>query len=187
VKEHGGDIVAHNREEGGATIEVRFPASEKPALSEATPSPRRESVLKGRVLLVEDEESVLEFERDVLVGAGADVTTSMNVDETKQQLRSGSFDVIVMNGRMPGGCGAQEIHAWIAANCAGMENKLLLTFSSVSDPQTRSFLQEAGVPSLAKPFEVADLISQVRGLLHKERGDHPEKAAEVAASASAGT
>src|ERR1700678_3710645 len=66
VKEHGGEIVARNREEGGATIEVRLLASEKPALPEPVPSTRRESVLAGRVLLVEDEEAVLEFERDVL-------------------------------------------------------------------------------------------------------------------------
>ena len=68
---------------------------------------RRESVLAGRVLLVEDEEAVLEFERDVLVGAGAEVTTSMSVEDTQQRLRNGSFDVIVMNGRMPGGCSAR--------------------------------------------------------------------------------
>jgi len=168
VKEHGGEIVARNREEGGATIEVRLLASEKPALPEAVASTRRESVLAGHVLLVEDEEAVLEFERDVLIGAGADVTTSMSVDDTQQQLLKGSFDVVVMNGRMPGGCSAQEMYEWIAKNRPGMEKGLLLTFSSVTDPQTRSFLQEQGVPSLAKPFEVADLISQVRGLIQKE-------------------
>jgi CheY-like chemotaxis protein len=184
VKEHGGEIVARNREEGGATIEVRLRASEKPAVPETVPSARREAMLSGRVLLVEDEEAVLEFERDVLVGAGAEVTTSMNVDETKQRLRSGAFDVIVMNGRMPGGCSAQEMHAWMAVNCAGMEKKLLLTFATVTDSQTRSFLQEAGVPSLAKPFGVADLISRVRALL-QERGES-DKVAKKAANASAG-
>ncbi|HEY6304635.1 MAG TPA: ATP-binding protein [Terriglobales bacterium] len=168
VKEHGGEIVARNREGGGATIEVRLLASEKPALAETVSAPRREPVLKGRVLLVEDEEAVLEFERDVLVGAGAEVTTSMSVDDTQQQLLSGSFDVIVMNGRMPGGCSAREMYEWIAKNRPGLEKGLLLTFSSVTDPETRSFLQEQGVPSLAKPFEVADLISQVRGLIQRE-------------------
>jgi two-component system NtrC family sensor kinase len=168
VKEHGGEIVARNREEGGATIEVRLLASEKPALPDTVASTRRESVLRGHVLLVEDEEAVLEFERDVLVGAGAEVTASMSVEDTQRRLRNGSFDVIVMNGRMPGGCSAQEMYEWIAKNCPGLEKGLLLTFSTVTDQQTRSFLQEHGVPSLAKPFEVADLISQVRGLIQRE-------------------
>jgi two-component system NtrC family sensor kinase len=185
VKEHGGEIAARNREQGGASIEVRLRASEKPALTETVPPVRRESLLKGRVLLVEDEEAVLEFEHDVLVGAGADVTTSMNLDEAKERLRSSSFDVIVMNGRMPGGYSAQEMYAWIAINRAGMENKLLLMFSSVTDPATRSFLEQSHVPSLAKPFEVADLISQVRGLLQKEQAE-AGKVEEKAATVSAG-
>ena len=168
VKEHGGEIVARNREEGGATIAVRLLASEKPALPETVAPARRESLLAGRVLLVEDEEAVLEFERDVLVGAGAEVTTSMSVEDTQQRLRNGSFDVIVMNGRMPGGCSAREMYEWIAKNCPGMEKGLLLTFSTVTDAETRSFLHEHGVPSLAKPFEVADLISQVRVLAQRE-------------------
>jgi two-component system NtrC family sensor kinase len=168
VKEHGGEIVARNREEGGATIEVRLLASEKAVPPETVATPRRESVLKGRVLLVEDEEAVLEFERDVLVGAGADVTTSMSVEDTQERLRNGSVDVIVMNGRMPGGCSAREMYDWIAKNRPGLEKGLLFTFSTLTDPQTRSFLQEQAVPWLAKPFEVADLISQVRALSQRE-------------------
>jgi len=193
VKEHGGEIVARNREEGGATIEVRLLASEKPALPETAAS-TRESVLAGRVLLVEDEEAVLEFERDVLVGAGAEITTSLSVEDTQDRLRHGSFDVIVMNGRMPGGRSAQEMYEWIATNCPGLEKGLLLTFSTVTDQQTRSFLQEHSVPSLAKPFEVADLISQVRGL--SQRAVKPavktpddktaEKNEEIASAAGAG-
>ena len=190
VKEHGGEIVARNRDEGGATIAIRLLASEKPPLPETVAPTRRESLLAGRVLLVEDEEAVLEFERDVLVGAGADVTTSMSVEDTQQRLRNGSFDVIVMNGRMPGGCSAREMYEWIAKNCPGMEKGLLLTFSTVTDAETRSFLHEHGVPSLAKPFEVADLISQVRVLAQREgkpAAKDKDKREEKASMASAGS
>jgi two-component system NtrC family sensor kinase len=186
VKEHNGEIVARNREEGGATIEIRLPASEKlPVPEPATPG-RRESLLTGSVLLIEDEEAVLEFERDVLVGAGAEVVTCMSVDETKERLCEGAYDVIVMNGRMPGGTTAQEFHQWIAANRPGQEKGLILTFSSMIDPATRSFLQENQVPSLAKPFEVADLIAQVRSLTQKNSKQAAQASGEdKATSASA--
>ncbi|MGB9235406.1 MAG: GAF domain-containing protein [Terriglobales bacterium] len=186
IKEHNGEIVARNREEGGALIEVRLPASEKSAVPESATASRRESVLAGRVLLVEDEEAVLEFERDVLVGAGADVTTSMSIDDAKEHLRKGSFDVIVMNGRMPGGLTVQEIYQWVASSCAGMEKNLLFTFSSVTDAETRSSLQQHNLSSLAKPFEVADLISHVRALIPKQAKAAPETSEAKAASASAG-
>jgi two-component system NtrC family sensor kinase len=168
VKEHGGEIVARNRDEGGATIEVRLLASEKPAVPEVVISPRREAVLAGRVLLVEDEEAVLEFERDVLVGAGAEVITSMSIEDTKQLLRGSTYDVIVMNGIMPGECTAREMYEWISSSFPGREKGLLLTFSTMIDQETRNFLQEHGVISLTKPFEVADLISNVRMLSQRD-------------------
>ena len=180
VKEHGGEIVARNRDEGGATIEIRLLASEKPALVETPAIPtRRENVLAGRVLLVEDEEAVLEFERDVLVGAGAEVTTSMSIEDTKQLITNGSYDVVVMNGIMPGECTAREMYDWLAFNHPGCEKGLLLTFSTGTDQETRTFLQEHGVPSLAKPFEVADLISHVRTLSQRE-GKHAPNASTPA-------
>jgi CheY-like chemotaxis protein len=186
VKEHGGEIVARNRDEGGATIEVRLLASEKPAVPETVAPTRRESVLHGRVLLVEDEEAVLEFERDVLVGAGADVTTSMSVEDTKRRLLEASFDVVVMNGRMPGGCSAPEIYEWIVKHRPGLQKGLLLTFSTVTEPETRSFLQEHGVPSLAKPFEVADLIAQVRALSQRDGNSAAEAKEEEAKEEESG-
>ena len=187
IKEHNGEIVARNREEGGATIEVRLPASAKPSQVEAEASPRRESLLAGRVLLVEDEEAVLEFERDVLVGAGADVATAVSTEDAKDQLRESTFDVIVMSGRMPGGFGAREMYQWIAENCAGMEKSLLFTFSSMTDSETRAFLQEHNVASLAKPFEVADLITHVRALTQKQAKAVPQASEHKAISASAGS
>jgi len=133
---------------------------------------------------------VLEFERDVLVGAGAEVTASMSVANAQEQLRQGAFDVIVMNGHMPGECSAQEMFQWIAQNCPGLERGLLLTFSTVTDEPTRSFLQEKNVPSLSKPFEMADLISHVRGLSHrngnsamKPKDENEEKAYVAGAGA----
>ncbi|HKD01993.1 MAG TPA: ATP-binding protein [Terriglobales bacterium] len=168
VKEHGGDISAHNPEEGGAVIEVRLPAAAPAGQGEsAVPPQRREFAIAGRILLVEDEEAVLEFERDVLTGAGAQVTALMNAEEVKSRVGNEPFDALIINGKMPGGWGAQEVYRWLAEKAPGMEKQVLFTFSSVPEPETRTFLQENNVPSLAKPFEVADLIAQARRLLPK--------------------
>src|SRR5208282_6261639 len=48
VKEHLGEISARSGPDGGATIEVRFPASEKLASSELSASARREPILAER-------------------------------------------------------------------------------------------------------------------------------------------
>ncbi|HVM94189.1 MAG TPA: ATP-binding protein [Terriglobales bacterium] len=176
IKEHEGEISARNRAGGGATIEVRLRASEKGVSSAAGAATRHEPILSERVLLVEDEEAVLEFERDVLSGAGAEVTTSTSVEDSREKIRSGSFDVIVMSGRMPGGIGAEDSYEWVAANCPGMQKRLLFTFSSLVDDKMRNFLQEHALPSLSKPFEVGDLISQVRMIAEKSKAEGAPKA-----------
>ena len=133
------------------------------------PAPRlHEGAIHGRVLLVEEEEAVLEFEREVLAGAGAAVVTAKTSQDVKARLLSEHFDAVIMNGKMPGQWNAKESYNWIKTNCSGMEGHVLFTFSSgVEATNGRTFLQENNVPYLVKPFEVAELISQTRRLLQK--------------------
>ena len=170
VKEHGGDITANNNPEAGATIEVRLPAAvATPAGPEVTkPALRQhEAVIDGRVLLVEEEDGVLEFERDVLAGSGANVVTAKSADDARTRLLSEPFDAIILNGKMPQ-WSAEQSYSWLKQNCAGMETHTLYTFSNGVEPgEGRAFLQENNVPYLVKPFEVAELISQARKLLQK--------------------
>ena len=170
VKEHGGDITANNAPEGGALIEVRLPAVAtaeiEPETTTAVPQRLHEGATAGRVLLVEEEEAVLEFERDVLAGAGATVITAQTSQDVKTRLLSEPFDAIIMNGNMPGQWTAKESYQWLKENCPGMEGLVLFTFSNgVESGNGRAFLQENSVPCLVKPFEVAELIAQARRLL----------------------
>src|SRR5450631_725787 len=168
IKEHGGDISARNLDDGGAIIEVKLPATGWNVTPERLlAQPRHEMAIKGHILLVEDEEAVLEFARDVLTGAGAEVVASMSVEEVRSRLLTESFDALIINGKMPGGWSAPEVYQWLVEKQPGLEKHLLFTFSGVTDAATRAFLQENQVPHLVKPFEVAELISQARRLLQK--------------------
>src|SRR5579864_1292712 len=170
VKEHGGDITANNAPDGGAIIEVRLPAvaSDKIEPELPKPAPRQhEGATHGRVLLVEEEEAVLEFERDVLAGAGATVVTARTSQDVKTRLLSEAFDALIL-GNMPGQWTAQESYQWLTENCPGMKGHVLFTFSNgVETGNGRAYLQENNVPCLVKPFEVAELIAQARRLLQQ--------------------
>jgi two-component system NtrC family sensor kinase len=173
VKEHGGDISARNCESGGAVIQVRLPGSGRADATEpVVAAAPRKLVIEGRVLLVEDEEAVLEFERDVLTGAGAQVVTLMNFEEVQTRLAPASadaesFDAVIIDGKMPNGWCAPDVYRWIAENHAGLEKHLMFTFSSAVEPETRAFMNNHNLPYLVKPFEVGDLISHARRLLQK--------------------
>ena len=169
LKEHGGEISASNSPDGGAVLQLRLPAVNKAAAlqTENVVPTRQDGVLRGRLLLAEDEEAVREFANAVLTGAGATVVAVGNLEEAKSRLQKESFDAIIMSGRMPGGMTIPGMHAWLAQTRPEMEHKILFTFAHLADEDTRLFLDKNHVPSLLKPFEIGDLIQHTRQLLQK--------------------
>jgi len=167
LKEHGGEIEARNVPEGGAALLVHLPAAGKPEpISAPVPAPIRERVLQGRLLLLEEEEAVLEFEREVLAGAGADVVAASDSEKARSSMDDGGVDALVLNGSMPDGWGAVQIHGWLSQHHPGMLGKVLFTFSTL-DGETQTFLEQNRISYLVKPFDVADLIAGSRKLLQK--------------------
>jgi two-component system NtrC family sensor kinase len=170
VKEHGGEISARNAEGGGAIIEVKLPSAGHAAVAPppAARTQKREGIaLQGRILVVEDEESVLEFERDVLEGAGAKVVTASTFEHMQSALASEAFDAVIMNGNLPGASSVPEIYGCISKKSPELARHVLFTFASLAKTEVRTFLEENSVPFLVKPFEVSDLIANTRKLLTK--------------------
>lgn len=166
VKEHRGDILALNPPDGGALFRVVLPASGAMARPEVEASPKRRGlVLQGRILLIDDEEAVLEFEREVLTGAGADVIALSRGEEAIARLQRDWFDAAVIDCKMPGKWTGMEIYRWITENRPALRHSILFTVSNVADTKTRAFLEETGLACIVKPFEVADLIAMARRIL----------------------
>lgn len=169
VKEHGGEIVAGNHPEGGAVFTVRLPLAAEAA---SAPAPAwgagEPALLRGRVLIVDDELSVLEFEREVLLGVGAEVVAVDNGDEAVTCLRNQEFDAILLDGKMPGRWDGPDLYRWVEENRPALAARILLTVSDLSDGKIRRFLEATRCPCIVKPFEVKDLLALTRRLLQKQ-------------------
>ena len=163
VKEHGGDIQAYNHEQGGAVFRVKLPFAHGNKRTETTTSGDvPDAVLHGRVLLLEDEESILEFEREVLTGAGAEVITTRTGEDAIARLQKDMFDAVLIDATIPGGWQATSIYKWLADNRPGMEKRVVLTMSHIDDTEVRRFIDQHSITMLTKPFEVTDLLRVVR-------------------------
>jgi two-component system NtrC family sensor kinase len=172
VKEHGGEISARNADGGGAILAITLPpAGQTAAAGQAASAPaqKREAALHGRILVVEDEESVLDFEREVLAGAGAQVVTAASIEKMRAEIEAQSFDALILNGKMPGAASVADTCEWIKHKRPELERHFLFTFSSLAETEVRSFLEKNKIPLLVKPFEVGDLIASVRKLLAKSQ------------------
>ena len=168
IKEHGGDVLAFNHADGGAVFQVRLLAVRRRVEAKRS-EPRAQTVetapLNCRILLVDDEDSLLEFEREVLTGAGGNVTALKNGNEAIEQIERGSFDVLIFDGKMPGCYNGTELCRWLAEHRPQLLRRVVLTVSNAADPAVAECIGTYGVHCLTKPFQVADLFSACRGVL----------------------
>lgn len=168
VKEHGGDIRAHNHAGGGAVVEIVLPAASAEQAQAADMRPSIGTVpMRGRILIIDDEQAVVGFEREVLTGAGAEVICASGGEEAILQLREGAFDAIMVDSCMPGGWTGMDIYDWLKKNRPGAEKRMVLTVSNLRDPSVQQFLEETKVDYLAKPFEVSELIAVTRRIIQR--------------------
>lgn len=171
VKEHGGEISAHNHPTGGAVVTVRIPAAVgEPAMTESQRIvARRQSTLQGRVLLVDEEEAVLDFEREVLSAAGLSVTTATSGAGALEHLQREQFDAVFLDSKVPGEWSSEDIYRHIEREWPDLLSRTVLVLANISDPAVREFVNATRVACLVKPFEVPDLLAIARRLIRRAR------------------
>jgi PAS domain S-box-containing protein len=171
VKEHGGEISAQNHPAGGALLQVRLPVAlgEKPVTERERIVARRESRLEGNVLLVDDEEAVLDFAREVLSAAGLQVVTVSSGAEAVESLKNEDFDILLLDSKIPGTWSSEQVFEWLQKNRPELVPRTVFVLSDVSDPGVRAFVDASKIFCMVKPFEVSDLLTVVRRALRRVR------------------
>jgi PAS domain S-box-containing protein len=179
VELHGGTIQAKSRGEGeGATFTVKLPLmvlhEEPPAADRAHPThptapenihlPSLDGV---RVLVVDDEADARDLVARILLAQGALVTMAVSAEEAIHLIELDPPDVLLSDVGMPGMDGYQLMRRIRAAEPKGSRlPALALTAFARAEDRKRAML--AGYQShLAKPFDVAELVLLVAGLVER--------------------
>jgi DNA-binding response OmpR family regulator len=120
---------------------------------------------KGRhVLLVEDEPSIAEAIRFLLIRDGCEVTTLGNGSEVMPALHKTPFDVVILDMMLPGASGLDVLAAIRADTALAALPVLMLT--AKGQPHDRAAAEHAGANRfMTKPFANADMVAEVRALL----------------------
>ncbi|HEX9179779.1 MAG TPA: PAS domain S-box protein, partial [Burkholderiales bacterium] len=165
LHEHGGHVVVETAAGGGARFRVLFPAlgpghEAVTAAGRAAPGPAR-ATIAGRVLVVEDEEMVGEFMRDLLEGRGLAVTVLRDPAEALDTIRHrpDAFDLIITDQTMPRLTGLE-----LAREISGLRTGLpIILYTGYGEGIEEARLAESGVCALARkpvdPQALLDLIS----------------------------
>ncbi|MFL5297779.1 MAG: response regulator [Phenylobacterium sp.] len=189
VRQSEGDIQLRSDLGQGTSFTLRLPASDAPAES-AEVQASEPALLQGgseRILLVEDDPTVLALTNDMLSGLGYQVTTATNAAEALEVIHSGAeVDLLFTDVIMPGGVSGVSLAR--TARELRPNLRVLLTSGFVGEGPV---LGAGEFPLLDKPYETRVLAARLRKLLdgpgarkRRARGGKPARNAEASAAAA---
>jgi two-component system, OmpR family, copper resistance phosphate regulon response regulator CusR len=118
----------------------------------------------ARVLVVEDQKTLLQNLARGLEGDGYDVVAASTGEEAGLHASSGAFDVIVLDLMLPGKSGMEVLRELRAAG-SGTPVLILTARDSIDD---RVLGLDSGADDyLVKPFAFAELLARLRVLLRR--------------------
>jgi acetyl-CoA synthetase len=169
VHEHGGHIVLEAPQEEGTRFRILLPSAAENlrpdeltasdgAARRAAPAP-----LHGRILVVDDEQSVAEFMSELLRTWGLEVDVAHGAEEALSRLESdpGAYDLVITDQTMPRMSGIQ-----LADRIARLSPAApVVLYTGTAADISRDELDAAGVRALVRkpvePFELRAIVARI--------------------------
>jgi PAS domain S-box-containing protein len=162
VKEHGGEITVRNAPPRGACFTLTLPALAQEENEAERPAAAGAETRFGCVLVVDDEETVLDLEQQILRTHCTRIHTARSGREAIACLEKHSVDAVVTDLKMPGEIGGEDLFNWIARQRPELSARVIFTMSDADDRRVRELLRRTGCHHLQKPFRLNDLIGALR-------------------------
>jgi CheY-like chemotaxis protein len=178
VRQSEGEVQLDSSVDQGSTFRLRLPYSREPA-QQVDGEAAEAAVIGGseKILLVEDDPTVLSLTFDLLTGLGYQVTGAANAAEALTILQTPApFDLLFTDVVMPGGVSGVSLARSAREQRPGLA--VLLTSGFIGEG---AVTEEVGFPLLDKPYETAVVAAKVRQLLDARGVPAAAEAGSVAA------
>jgi PAS domain S-box-containing protein len=171
VTDFGGELSVDSQLEHGTRFTLRLPrASGRRDLERQAPTsvPQDEPSIRGRVLVVDDEEA-LRKSMERLLGKDHDVV-AVDCAEAAQSLLEDdpAFDAIVCDLMMPGMSG-MALHEWLCVRDPTLAQQVVFVTGGAFTPRASKYLASVSNVTLEKPFDREALRSIVARLVRNLR------------------
>ena len=167
IKNHGGDIDVSSEPGSGTVFHVYLQASENklPVKEKKTANPVRGT---GKILLMDDEQSVRKTVQRMLNYLGYEVEISSNGEEAidlyKNAIKSRHpFDVIIMDLTIRGGMGGKETINKLLKIDSGV--KAIVSSGYFNNPIMADYKKHGFCGVIPKPYEMEELNSLLQSII----------------------
>ncbi len=126
-----------------------------------------EKVVKGRVLIVDDQAQIRRALRTALVVEGYEVSDACGGEDALEKLRREKFDVVLLDINMPDIKGIDVCRAIRATSDAGI---IMLTVRS-NEADKVAALDSGANDYVTKPFSTPELFARIRAVLRRTGGE----------------
>ena len=125
---------------------------------------------KGKILLMDDEQIILDVTLEVLRFLGYDADIARDgaeaLDLYKKEKSAGhSFDIVILDLSIPDGMGGKDAMAQLRAFDPAV--KAIVSTGYTNDPAVQNFEQYGFSGTLSKPYKINDMKNILEQLMQK--------------------
>ena len=121
-----------------------------------------------KILIVEDEKSILELLLAVFGYEGYEVLSAKNGDEALRMSRELNPDVLILDKRLPDIDGV-EVCSSIKSDETTSHQKILMLSGLAQDSDLKEAYQAKADAYMTKPFRIETLVDEVEELLRSDK------------------
>ncbi|MBW2149575.1 MAG: response regulator [Deltaproteobacteria bacterium] len=170
IKDHGGTIHVRSKKGKGVAFMIDLPVPDDLSAKALFPEPVEvrpvvKPVSRKRILVVDDEMSIVELMEKALSSRGHTVDYVLRSEEALEKIIKGNYDVILCDIKMPGMSGPAIYHAVKKLDMEKAQKFIFCTGDTMGEA-TLNFFRQHPLPTLEKPFRleaVFELIDAAGG------------------------
>jgi signal transduction histidine kinase len=168
VTEHGGTITPHSTVGEGTKFVIDIPVASAAATDKKATVPAPAPALRDgsgkRVLVIDDEDTILQMIREALTMNGFKVDVARDGESALRRLGQYHYDLALCDWKMPG-LGGQQVFERLQASNPDMSRRLIFITGDVVNEKAQEFLRNCDKVCLSKPFTLGEFRTAINRVM----------------------